>query len=108
MWIGKIDKLYFRWEGNLRQRGFFLFQILQELYLQRGEHLLLAGTPVSAQDTTNPKTIRHIVQKMKEHITSIYPNFNDKTILWPRPMAWKLVESVVKEPGKVWRQKNSS
>jgi hypothetical protein len=42
---------------------------------------------------------------MKEDITSIYPNFNDKTILWSRPMAWKLVERVVKEPGKVWRQK---
>jgi hypothetical protein len=65
----------------------------------------LAGTPVSAEDTTNSKTVRHILQKMKDDITSIYPNFNDKTILWSRPIAWKLVESVVKEPGKVWRQK---
>lgn len=88
--------------------GIFFISNITRAVSPGGEHLLLAGTPVSAQDTTNPKTIRHIVQKMKEDITSIYHNFNDKTVLWSRPMAWKLVESVVKKPGKVWRQKNSS
>jgi hypothetical protein len=41
---------------------------------------------------------------MKEEISSIYPKFNS-ALLWERPMTWKLVESVVKEPGKVWKSK---
>jgi hypothetical protein len=73
---------------------FFISNITRDVS-REGQHLILAGTPVSAEDTTNPKTVRHIVQKMEDDITSIYPNFNDKTILWSRPMAWKLVESVV-------------
>jgi hypothetical protein len=41
---------------------------------------------------------------MKDEINSIYPDFK-KSLLWDRPMAWKLVESVVKEPGLVWKSK---
>jgi hypothetical protein len=41
---------------------------------------------------------------MKDELTLIYPEFK-KSLLWERPMAWKLVESVVKEPGFVWKSK---
>ena len=41
---------------------------------------------------------------MKEELSAIYPEFND-SLLWERPMAWKLVEAVVKEPGLVWKNK---
>ena len=53
---------------------------------------------------SSPEKIKNIVSKMKQEISSIYPKF-DSSLLWERPMAWKLVESVVKEPGKVWKYK---
>ena len=59
---------------------------------------------MSSADTENSEKVKNIVTKMKEEISSIYPKF-DSALLWERPMAWKLVESVVKEPGKVWKSK---
>ena len=41
---------------------------------------------------------------MKKELAEIYPDFHD-VLLWERPMAWKLVEAVVKEPGLVWKNK---
>ena len=41
---------------------------------------------------------------MKQELSEIYPDFDD-SLLWDRPMAWKLVEAVVKEPGLVWKNK---
>lgn len=41
---------------------------------------------------------------MKDELSQIYPRFT-KSLLWERPMAWKLVEAVVKEPGMVWKHK---
>ena len=41
---------------------------------------------------------------MKKEINMIYPNFLT-SLLWERPMAWNLVESVVKKPGLVWKAK---
>ena len=41
---------------------------------------------------------------MKQELSEIYPEFDD-SLLWDRPMAWKLVEAVVKEPGLVWKNK---
>ena len=64
----------------------------------------MAGTPVSSDDTENPSKIKEIVDKMKQDVANIYPDF-EKSLLWERPMAWKLVEAVVKEPGLVWKQK---
>ena len=68
------------------------------------EHLIMTGTPVASEDTENPEKIKEIVAKMKADVASIYPDF-EKSLLWERPMAWKLVEAVVKEPGMVWKQK---
>jgi len=70
----------------------------------KGEHLIIAGTPVLPSETEDSEKIKNIVSKMKQEISSIYPEF-DSSLLWERPMAWKLVESVVKEPGKVWKSK---
>ena len=64
----------------------------------------MAGTPVPSEYTDNPEKIKEISQQMRKEISEIYPNF-EKSLLWERPMAWKLVEAVVKEPGLVWKQK---
>lgn len=66
--------------------------------------MIIAGTPVNPEVTDDPDAIKNIVDKMRGEITSIYPNF-ESDLIWERPMAWKLVESVVKEPGKVWKSK---
>ena len=85
-------------------KGIFFISNITPLVSPPGEHLIIAGTPVSPEDTDNPKRIKNIVDKMKLEISSIYPQFDD-CLIWERAMAWKLVESVVKEPGKVWKSK---
>ncbi len=64
----------------------------------------MTGTPVESEVTENPSKIREIVNKMKADVARIYPDFSE-SLMWERPMAWKLVEAVVKEPGLVWKQK---
>ena len=85
-------------------KGIFFISNITPSVSPPGEHLIIAGTPVPSEDTENPEKIKAIVHKMKQEISSIYPNF-DSELIWERPMAWKLVESVVKEPGKVWKSK---
>ncbi|HSG84323.1 MAG TPA: FAD-dependent oxidoreductase [Nitrosopumilus sp.] len=85
-------------------KGIFFISNITPSVSPPGEHLIIAGTPVAPEDTENPQKIKDIVTKMKNEISSIYPDFNS-SLLWERPMAWKLVESVVKEPGKVWKSK---
>ena len=70
----------------------------------KGEHLIIVGTPVKPEETDNQARIKEIVSDMKKELSKIYPDF-DSALLWERPMAWKLVESVVKEPGLVWKNK---
>ena len=71
---------------------------------KRQEHLIIVGTPVKPEETDNPVRIKEIVSDMKKELSEIYSDF-DNALLWERPMAWKLVESVVKEPGLVWKNK---
>ena len=85
-------------------KGIFFISNITPNVSPPGEHLLMTGTPVSSEDTENTVKIREIVDKMKADVSSIYPDF-DESLLWERPMAWKLVEAVVKEPGMVWKQK---
>ena len=66
--------------------------------------MIIVGTPVKPEETEDPTRIKKIVSKMKEELSAIYPDF-DSSLLWDRPMAWKLVEAVVKEPGLVWKNK---
>lgn len=40
-----------------------------------GEHLLMAGTPVSHEDAEDPSKIRKISDRMKKDLSAIYPDF---------------------------------
>ena len=90
--------------GNFTTKGFFFISNITPSVCPPDEHLMISGTPVHPSVAENPKKIKVIVEKMKEEIDSIYPEFK-QSLLWERPMAWKLVESVVKEPGLVWKSK---
>jgi len=90
--------------GDFTTKGFFFISNITPSVCPPGEHLMIAGTPVHPSVCENPKKIKEIVEKMKGELNSIYPEF-EKSLLWDRPMAWKLVESVVKEPGLVWKSK---
>ena len=89
---------------NYVTKGIFFISNITPSVSPKGEHLIIAGTPVLPSETEDSEKIKNIVSKMKQEISSIYPKF-DSSLLWERPMAWKLVESVVKEPGKVWKSK---
>ncbi|MDH3278825.1 MAG: FAD-dependent oxidoreductase [Nitrosopumilus sp.] len=90
--------------GDFTTKGFFFVSNITPSVCPSGEHLMIAGTPVCPSVAENPKKIKEIVGKMKNELSSIYPDFK-KSLLWDRPMAWKLVESVVKKPGLVWKSK---
>ena len=85
-------------------KGIFFISNITSSVSPPGEHLIIAGTPVDPSVADNSQKIKQIVQSMKDEISSIYSDFNS-SLLWERPMAWKLVESVVKEPGMVWKSK---
>ena len=90
--------------GDFTTKGFFFISNITPSVSPPNEHLMIAGTPVHPSVAENSKKIKEIVEKMKDEINSIYPEFKE-SLLWERPMAWKLVESVVKEPGMVWKSK---
>jgi len=85
-------------------KGIFFISNITPSVSPPGEHLMIAGTPVEPSIADDSKKIKQIVQLMKTETSSIYPDF-DSSLLWERTMAWKLVESVVKEPGMVWKSK---
>ena len=85
-------------------KGIFFISNITPSVSPPEEHLIIAGTPVESSVAENPVKIKEIVEKMKQEISAIYPNFLP-SLIWERPMAWKLVESVVKEPGMVWKSK---
>ncbi len=90
--------------GDFTTKGFFFISNITPSVCPPWEHLMIAGTPVLPEEAENQKKIKQIVENMKNELSSIYPDF-EKSLLWERPMAWKLVESVVKEPGMVWKSK---
>ena len=90
--------------GDYTTKGFFFISNITPSVCPPGEHLMIAGTPVPPSDAENPKKIKDIVKTMKRELALIYPDF-EKSLMWERPMAWNLVESVVKEPGLVWKSK---
>lgn len=90
--------------GDYTAKGVFFVSNIAPSVSPEGEHLLMAGTPVSAADAENPARVREISRAMRDEIAGIYPGF-EGSLLWERPMAWSLVESVAKEPGMVWKQK---
>ena len=90
--------------GDFVTKGYFFISNITPSVSPQDQHLMIAGTPVHPSTSDNPKKIREIVEKMKDELNLIYPDFR-KSLIWDRPMAWKLVESVVKEPGLVWKSK---
>ncbi|NNL59031.1 MAG: FAD-dependent oxidoreductase [Nitrosopumilus sp.] len=102
----KIDsrQVVFPVGNNYTTKGIFFISNITPSVSPKGEHLIIAGTPVDPSVADDSVKIKEIVEKMKDEISSIYPEFNS-SLLWERPMAWKLVESVVKEPGMVWKSK---
>ena len=89
---------------NYVSKGIFFISNITPSVSPKGEHLIIVGTPVKPDETEDPARIKEIVSKMKEELSEIYPAFKN-SLLWDRPMAWKLVEAVVKEPGLVWKNK---
>jgi len=89
---------------NYTSKGIFFISNITPSVSPKGEHLIIVGTPVKPDETDNRERINEIVLNMKKELSRIYPDFND-SLLWERPMAWKLVEAVVKEPGLVWKNK---
>ncbi len=85
-------------------KGIFFISNITNAVSPPKEHLMLAGTPVTSDTASKSENIKTIVKKIKDDIREIYPTF-DKVLIWERPMAWKVVESVVKGPGLVWKQK---
>jgi len=102
----KIDQrqVVFPVGDQFTAKGIFFISNITESVSPTGEHLILAGTPVSSQIASSKKDIKNISDKMKYDLQQIYPAFRE-ALLWERPMAWQMVESVVKEPGLVWKQK---
>ena len=90
--------------SNYTTKGIFFISNITRSVSPPGEHLIIAGTPVDPMIIGNAEKIQKIVNDMKNEINRIYPDFNS-LLLWERPMAWNLVESVVKEPGLVWKSK---
>ena len=90
--------------GDYTTKGFFFISNITPSVCPPEEHLMIAGTPVRSSDAEDPAKIKEIVKTMKRELSSIYADF-EESLLWERPMAWKLVESVVKEPGLVWKSK---
>lgn len=102
----KIDsrQVVFPVGKNYTTKGIFFISNIAPSVSPSGEYLLIAGTPVDPIVTADSKKIQKIVDTMKKEINCIYPDFHS-SLLWERPMAWNLVESVVKEPGLVWKSK---
>ncbi len=89
---------------NYTSKGIFFISNITPSVSPKDEHLIIVGTPVKPEETDSPDRIKEIVSNMKKELAEIYPDFHD-VLLWERPMAWKLVEAVVKEPGLVWKNK---
>lgn len=102
----KIDtrQVVFPVGKNFVTKGIFFISNITSSVSPPGEHLIIAGTPIPSSTTDDSEKIKNVVNTMKQEISEIYPKFNS-ALLWERPMAWKLVESVVKEPGMVWKSK---
>ena len=102
----KIDtrQVVFPVGKNYVTKGIFFISNISASVSPPGEHLIIAGTPIASSIVDDSKKIKNIVNAMKQELSDIYPEFNS-ALLWERPKAWKLVESVVKEPGMVWKSK---
>ena len=102
----KIDtrQVVFPVGKNYISKGIFFISNITSSVSPPGEHLMMVGTAVRAEEAKSSKKIKEITEKMKNELNVIYPEFQ-RVLLWERPKAWSLVESVVKKPGLVWKNK---
>ena len=102
----KIDErqVVFPIGADRAAKGVFFVSNIAPAVSPPGEHLIMAGTPVSASDAGDPSAVRRINDQMRAEISEMYPDF-ESSLLWERPMAWRRVESVAKGPGMVWQDK---
>ena len=89
---------------NTTAKGVFFISNITPAVSPKGEHLMMAGTPIRPQDADDASMVKNTADAMKSDISQMYPDFED-SLLWERPMVWRLVESVAKEPGIVWKDK---
>ena len=103
---GKIDNkhIVFPVDNKFTVKGIFFISNIAPSVSPSNEHLIMAGTPIPSYSATNYEYIRSVIDKIKNDIQNIYPTF-ERFLIWERPQVWKLVESVVKGPGMVWKQK---
>ena len=90
--------------GLCAAKGVFFTSNISPSICPPGEHQIISGTPVSAEQASRKSDIMEIAGQMRQDIETMYPGFS-KDIIWERPMAWRLVEAVVKKPGMVWKSK---
>ncbi|CAE6492346.1 protoporphyrinogen/coproporphyrinogen oxidase [Candidatus Nitrosotenuis uzonensis] len=102
----KIDtrQIVFPINSGCTAKGIFFVSNISPSVSPPGQQLIMAGTPVSQEYADDANKIREITKKMKMELANMYPAF-ERSLLWERPMSWKLVEAVVKEPGMVWKKK---
>lgn len=89
--------------GDYTAKGIFFTSNISAQLCPAGEHQIICGAPIDPANMTGSK-LRQTAMKMRHDIESIYPGFQD-SVIWERPQAWSLVESVAKMPGMVWRSK---
>lgn len=102
----KIDsrQIVFPVGDSFTVKGIFFISNISPFVSPKGEHLIMAGTPISPKNASNAEYIRSVTKTIKDDIRKMYPRFDD-VLLWERPKVWRLVESVAKAPGLVWKQK---
>lgn len=89
--------------GDYTAKGIFFTSNISSQLCPSGEHQLICGAPIDPDHMTGSR-LRQTTSEMRQDLESIYSGFQD-SVIWERPQAWKLVESVAKMPGMVWRSK---
>ncbi|MBV9667336.1 MAG: FAD-dependent oxidoreductase, partial [Nitrososphaeraceae archaeon] len=91
--IEKQRQVVFPIGDHFTAKGIFFISNITESVSPRDEYLVLVGTPVSHEDPAKSENIARISELMKKDLQQIYPHFR-QSLIWERPMAWQLVESV--------------
>lgn len=82
--------------GGYAAKGIFFTSNISPQLCPAGEHQLICGTPIDPNNMTGSK-LRQTANEMRQDIESVYPGFQN-SIIWERPQACNLVESVAKMP----------
>ncbi len=72
--------------GDFTTKGFFFISNITPTVCPQGEHLMIAGTPVTPSIVEDSTKIKEIVERMKNELNLTYPDFKE-SLIWDRPMA---------------------